>query len=421
MVHHLSQLTKFRAGTLSEFIMKKILLSAFGCNPFKGSENANGWHWSTGLLKHGFEVHTITRNINRASVEKHGPVPGLTLHYLQLPFGLERLYGFSQATMYLYYILWQWMAYRLAKKLNQSLGFYRAQHVSWGSIQFGSFLYRLDVPFIFGPAGGGQHAPDAFKEYFLEHWSAEEKRKKISHCLLKYNPACKQMLKQAHAVLTSNLDTQTMAESAGARNIIPTLGSVLPTSFHPPRFIERSPNIKQMKLLWVGRLMPRKGLLLTLEVMHALKRYPGMTLTIVGDGPMRTAAELKAHALGLERQVTFVGSVSFTEVVNYYASHDAFLFTSLRDTGPAQLIEAMAFNLPVVTLDLHGKGQIITAETGIKITMNTPEIMVQQLADAVVDLSNDPQRYSALSHAAYLFAKQQTWENKIKTIVERCY
>jgi hypothetical protein len=80
--------------------------------------------------------------------------------------------------MYLYYILWQWMAYRLAKKLNQSLGFYRAQHVSWGSIQLGSFLYRLDVPFIFGPAGGGQHAPDAFKEYFLEHWSAEEKRKK---------------------------------------------------------------------------------------------------------------------------------------------------------------------------------------------------------------------------------------------------
>jgi glycosyltransferase involved in cell wall biosynthesis len=75
----------------------------------------------------------------------------------------------------------------------------------------------------------------------------------------------------------------------------------------------------------------------------------------------------------------------------------------------------------VVTLDLHGQGQIITAETGIKIAMNTPEIMVQQLADAIVDLSNDPQRYSALSHAAYLFAKQQTWENKIKTVVERCY
>jgi glycosyltransferase involved in cell wall biosynthesis len=229
------------------------------------------------------------------------------------------------------------------------------------------------------------------------------------------------MLKQAHAVLTSNLDTQAMAETAGAKNIIPTLDSALLEAFFSPEFIVRCPSIVQMKLLWVGRLLPRKGLLLTLEVMHALKRYPGMTLTIVGDGPMRSAAELQIHALGLERQVTLVGAVPLTEVRNYYASHDAFLFTSLRDSCPAQLFEAMAFNLPVVTLDLHGQGQIITAETGIKIAMNTPEIMVQQLADAIVDLSNDPQRYSALSHAAYLFAKQQTWENKIKTIVERCY
>ena len=97
------------------------------------------------------------------------------------------------------------------------------------------------------------------------------------------------------------------------------------------------------------------------------------------------------------------------------------MFTTLRDSGPGQLIEAMAFNLPVITLDLHGQGQIITAEIGIKIAMNRPKLVVQQLADAIVDLSNDPQRYSALSHAAYLFAKKQTWKNKINTVVERCY
>ena len=343
------------------------------------------------------------------------------MHYLQLPLGLERLYGFSQPTMYLYYMLWQWLAYRLAKKLNQSLGFYRTQHVSWGSLQFRLFLYRLDVPFIFGPAGGGQNAPGAFKEYFLEHWPVEERRNKVSRVLLKYNPACKQMLKQAHAVLPANLDTQAMAESAGARNMIPMLDFALTETFFSPEFIVRCPSIGQMKLLWVGRLLPRKGILLILEVMHALKRYPGITLTIVGDGPMRAAADLKVHELGLERQVTFVGAVPLSEVREYYAKHDAFVFTTLRDSGPGQLIEAMAFNLPVITLDLHGQGQIITAEIGIKIAMNRPKLVVQQLADAIVDLSNDPQRYSALSHAAYLFAKKQTWKNKINTVVERCY
>lgn len=398
---------------------KNILVSAFACNPLQGSEAANGWNWSTGLVQHGFEVHTITRNINREGVEKHGPVPGLTVHYLELPFGLERLYCFSQATMYLYYILWQWMAYRLAKKLNKLLGFHRIHHVSWGSIQLGSYLYRLNVPFIFGPVGGGQHAPEAFKEYFLQHWSAEEKRKKVSRLLLKYNPGCRRMLKRAHAVLVSNQDTQKIAKSVGAKNVVPILDAALPDTFFPPKFIERFPSIDKIKLLWVGRFLPRKGILLTLEVMQMLKPYPGITLTIVGDGPMRGAADLKAKELGLQYQVTFVGSVSFAEVRDYYANHDLFIFTSLRDSCPSQLIEAMAFNLPVVTLDLHGQSQIVTPETGIKIAINTPEIVVQQLADAIVDLSNDPKRYSALSRAAYRFAKEQTWKNKINSIVAR--
>lgn len=401
--------------------MKKILISAFCCDPFLGSEAANGWNWSAGLANQNFEVHTITRIINRASIEKHGRIKGLTIHYLKLPMGLERLYSFSQPAMYLYYLLWQWMAYRFARKLNKTIEFHRVQHVSWGSIQLGSYLYRLDVPFIFGPCGGGQHAPEAYKQYFLNEWPAEEKRKRLSYFLLKYNPGSKLMLKRADAVLVSNEDTRKIAASMGAKNIICTLDSALPKSFFPPEFIVRSPSLNQMKLLWVGRMMPRKGILLTLEVMSRLKQYPGITLTIVGDGEMRAEAELKANELGIEGQVTFAGTLPLSTVRTYYAKHDVFLFTSLRDSCPSQLIEAMAFNLPIVTLDLHGQGHIVTPETGIKIALGRPTEVVQALADAVIDLCKHPKRYRDMSHAAHLFAKRQTWENKIKTIVARSY
>ena len=82
----------------------------------------------------------------------------------------------------------------------------------------GSFLYRLNVPFIFGPAGGGQHAPEAFKQYFLDFWQSELQRKKVSDLMVKYNPACKNMVENAHAVLVSNPDTMALAKSIGARN-----------------------------------------------------------------------------------------------------------------------------------------------------------------------------------------------------------
>jgi len=401
--------------------MKKILLSAFACDPFRGSEPSYGWNWSVGLIREGYEVHTFTQINHRESIEKHPTIEHLHFHYIGLPSFLERLYTYSQSTMYIYYLLWQWKAYREAKKLHKQIGFDRIHHVTWGSLQQGSFLYKLKVPFIFGPAGGGQHAPEAFKDYFLHYWAEEKKRKKVSDLLFHFNPACKSMLKKAETVLVSNQDTLQLANKGGARNVYLTLDAALPKSFFPEHFISRKPKAGHLKLLWVGRFLPRKGVLLILEVMNRLKEYPNITLTIVGDGQMGEAAKEKHFEYGLENSVKLLGSVPFDEVRGYYASHDAFFFTSLRESGGVQLVEAMAFGLPIITIDLHGQGQIVSNETGIKVPMNSPDIVINDLKQAIIDLSNDPERYKRLSNAAYTFAKEQNWNSKIHEIVKRFY
>ena len=102
-----------------------------------------------------------------------------------------KLYMAPGPAIYGVYLSWHLLAYRKAKKLHKQIGFDIAHHVSWGSIQMGSFFYKLDIPFIFGPAGGGQVAPIAFKAYFKDKWALEEKREKVSNLLVKYNPACK--------------------------------------------------------------------------------------------------------------------------------------------------------------------------------------------------------------------------------------
>ncbi|WP_159522012.1 glycosyltransferase family 4 protein [Sunxiuqinia indica] len=401
--------------------MKNVLLSAFSCNPYKGSESANGWNWSVGIVQQGFNVHVLTRKESKEDIERHPMVDNLSFHYISFPFGMERLYSFSKPTMYLYYLLWQWKAYLIGKKLNKKLHFHRVHHVSWGSIQQGSFLYKLKVPFIFGPSGGGQKAPETFKDYFLSHWETEEKREKVSQFLFKYNPACRNMLKNASAVLVSNKDTEQFVRKGGAKKVYFTLDAALANSFFPSKFIKRSPSIDHLKLLWVGRFMPRKGLLLVLEVMSILKPYKGITLTVVGDGEMKEDVKLKASELGLGDNVSFTGMVPLSEVRSYYESHDLFLFTSLRDSCPAQLMEAMAFNLPIVTLDLHGQGQIVTDETGIRIPLGEPETVVRQLADAIVSLASDSSRYQSMSKAAFEFSRKQTWDIKIKDVINNFY
>lgn len=401
--------------------MKRVLLSAFACDPMQGSEPSLGWNWAMGLAKMGFEVHCITRGTSKSGIKKRALPPNLIFHYVSLSPKLERLYGASESALYLYYLLWQWRAYQVAKKMQEDNRFNVVHHVTWGSLQMGSFMYKLDAPLIFGPAGGGQAAPAAFQAYFGEGWATEVKRAKASRILLAINPACRGMLKSASVVLASNEDTLQMAKSNGAREVGLALDPGLPRWFLPDENTIKKPEKGTLKLLWVGRFMARKGTLLLLDVMSKLRDHQGITLTLVGDGPTRDEFLAASKVYGLDKTVFWRGRVPFEEVRAYYADHDVFFFTSLRDSCPMQLVEAMAFGMPVVTLDLHGQGLIVDADRGIKCACSTPETAVRNLTSAILALYENPDLVERLSAGAFRFAADQVWETKIKSVVDRYY
>jgi len=401
--------------------MKRVLLSAFACIPNQGSELGNGWNWAIGLANQGFEVHCITREVGKESIDTIDLPENLIFHYVKLPLGLEKFYLLSIPTMYVHYLLWQWLAYRLALKLNRSKLFDVVHHVSWGSLQLGSFMYKLNIPFVFGPAGGGQKSPENFKHYFGNSWAVEKKREKISELLLKFNPACKKMLRKASAVWVSNPDTGNLVQKQGNQNYRYTLDAALPTDFFPKHFTPKKVSSNRINLLWVGRLMPRKGIMLILDVMQKLKQFPNITLTVVGDGEQRDEFLNGIKEKELENSVVWKGTVPFNTVKDFYNSHDVFFFTSLRDSCPAQLIEAMAYGMPVVTLNLHGQAIIVNEQTGFRCEASTPESTIKELKNAILYLYEHPEQITQMSEAAHSFAIQQTWRNKIKNITENSY
>lgn len=391
------------------------------CDPTKGSEPGYGWNWAIGLAKLDYEVHCLTRIVNKEIIEQSLKPSNLSFHYVRLPLGLERLYASSTIAMYIYYVLWQWFAYRYARKINKLIRFDVAHHVTWGSIQLGSFIYKLNVPFVFGPAGGGQAAPSAFKHYFLDHWRNEERRESISKLMLRYNPACRHMIKKAAVILVSNDDTFKMVKAAGANKIIFHLDTALPDDFYPSSPVIRTPESGNLKLLWVGRFLPRKGLLLLLDMMNSLREYEGITLTVVGDGEMRDAFLQTIDDLKLHGRVNWMGLVEYKQVKEFYMSHDVFVFTSLRDSVGLQMVEAMAFGMPVITINLHGQALVVNDDRGFVVECDTPEIAVKSLKEAVLKFLNNPELINIKGKAAYDFAKQKTWNNTIKDISKNHY
>jgi glycosyltransferase involved in cell wall biosynthesis len=104
--------------------------------------------------------------------------------------------------------------------------------------------------------------------------------------------------------------------------------------------------------LYVGRLIPRKGLDLLLNA-WAEMNPPAAGLLIVGDGPERGALEAFCAEQGLNN-VRFVGNVDYDRIAAYYATADAFVIPTREDNWSLVVPEAMACGLPILCSTYNG-------------------------------------------------------------------
>ncbi len=403
--------------------MKKILVSAYACIPDQGSEEGNGWNYSSLISKRGYRVWCLTRGVGKPQIEKkllQSPHPNLTFIYVTVPPWIDKAYHRGLIGMYFHYIFWQWAASRTALKLNKTHRFDLVHHVSYTSLQLGSFLYKLKRPFIFGPVGGGQEAPEAMRPYFKKHWAKEKMRSFVSNLLLRFNPGCYQSVRHANQVLVWNEDTRRMVRSLGRVVAVEKEIGGVGQSFIPAEPLLR-PSRDALHLVWVGRFLPRKGLELSLHGFSKVDARLPIHLTIVGDGDMGEYVAEYITKYKLENRVTWAGKVSYDQVKEYYRKADVFLFTSLRDTGPAQLLEAMAYSLPVVTLNLHGQAELVNDSTGIRVPVTDPETVASELANAIEWMYYHEDERMEMGLNAFRFAQKQNWESKVGHIIDKYY
>ncbi|HLL77128.1 MAG TPA: glycosyltransferase family 4 protein [Pyrinomonadaceae bacterium] len=148
-------------------------------------------------------------------------------------------------------------------------------------------------------------------------------------------------------------------------------------------------------LLTVARLVPRKGHDAVIRALPlVLRRLPGTTYLIVGEGPERNRLEALATELGVAGSVRFCGAVE--DVVPYYQACDLFVMASrtLREEGEVEgfgiaFCEASACGKPVVGGRSGGVGEaVVDGVTGLLVPPDDPEA----LASAITGLLDDRER-----------------------------
>lgn len=141
-----------------------------------------------------------------------------------------------------------------------------------------------------------------------------------------------------------------------------------------------------MRIVSVGRLVKLKGQEQLIDAAAELARDdPALRVFIVGDGPEREALSRRAASLGLKEHVAFTGAVD--DVSAYLRDADVFVSASQREGMPLCVLEAMAWEVPVVASDIAGhRGVIRHGETGLLFSPGD----VAALARAVKETGEQP-------------------------------
>jgi glycosyltransferase involved in cell wall biosynthesis len=126
-------------------------------------------------------------------------------------------------------------------------------------------------------------------------------------------------------------------------------------------------------IIFVGRLIPSKGISYLLDAMKELK---DVELKIIGWGEQKNYEEY-AKKIGL-KNVEFLGSIFGRDKLPYLSAADAFILPSCKEGASVSVMEALARNLPIVSTDTGGMPLMIkTGREGIVIKQRSPEEIVK--------------------------------------------
>jgi glycosyltransferase involved in cell wall biosynthesis len=375
----------------------KVLLSAYACEPGKGSEPEVGWRWALGLSEF-HDITVITRANNQPAIEaalaaEAGPHPQFI--YYDLPGWLVR-WKRHGLPVPIYYLLWQAaVRWRLRRRMVE---FDLIHHLTFNSFRQPGFWWFCPKPVLLGPLGGGQICPWLF--------------------LMRFGRGLPQELLRSLTVLAAPLYPHLLLSFFCARLILAANGD---TAARIPKWwrskvrhlLETGINLKRgdsteshapgpgTRLIWTGRLEKIKGLDLMLHAFAQARQQNGaLTLTVVGGGSEAEDMKQLAGRLNLGPAVRWLGQLPKDQVEETLAGHDIFLFTSLRDTSGNVLLEAMAAGLPSITLRHQGAAEIASEATALRIVPTTFAATATALARAIQRLSGDTALRSRMKVAA---------------------
>ncbi len=407
----------------------KVVLNAYACNPCKGSEEGVGWNWVKCIA--GFcDPWVLVADYHRDDIEAHlsnNPDEMSNVHFIYVSHkpwhyrptpGWKKIEGsIAKPVMNLAYMLWLKDAFTLAKQLHQEEHFSLAHQLTYVGFRFPGRLWKLDIPFVWGPVGGLENTPWRFLPVLgIRGAIYYAGRNLINGAQRLFLRSARKAFRQAGAVIaaTSGIQREIRRWYGVDSRVICEVG--------PPERMERATSPRDagepLRLIWSGEHLPGKALPLLLQALIHMEADCAWHLDVLGQGPLSDSWKRLAHELDVQNRCTWHGLLPRDEALTVMSRGHVFVVTSLKDLTSTVLLEALALGLPVICPDHCGFSDVVNEECGVKLPVENPAQLITDLTQAIDALCRDEPRRQSLAEGAVRRAGEYSWERKAMEIEE---
>lgn len=410
--------------------MKKILVSAYAVSPKRGSECAVGWEITRRLGQY-FDVTVLMCSKTPAGVNyklevedyirSTGKINNVTFIYVPMPknsiiFTFIHDIGFWPA-YYWGYNCWQRSAYKEAKKLHIVNKYDIAYQLNMIGFREPGYLWKLSIPFVWGPVGGFHNIPYSFLKSFKGKDYIFQNTKRILNNLqikIAFRPIkaarkasliwCVDIICQKK-IIQWNKRTELLQETGlSIQNDTLNNNKVLYNS-------ERT-----LKLVWSGMITPGKSLDILIDVL-LINMDLNFELLILGDGPLIEKMRIKAKSIN--HKIIWAGWVKKDEACIYVKSSDMLIHTSLKEGTPHSILEAISYGVPVICHDTCGMRAVINQNNGFKIPYKDFDTSVKYISELLQSIFQNPQILNDKFYTIGQTTEILSWDHKVKHIASQ--
>ena len=327
------------------------------------------------------KVDLVTSSLNESRIEK---ISGnVTIHYLDI--GKKGNLHFQTNFNLLAY---SWKAYFYCKKLIKKEKFDLT--LAFFGIPCGYIAMKLGLPYIVSLRGSDV---PFYNERFK--WPDRLVFRRLSRIIWS---------KAKYVVALSNDLVQLARETSETQKISVIYNGINVEEFHPD--VEKNNQEKTFNILFIGRLIARKGLIYLLEALQQITvKYPQVKLLVAGDGPMKMEYENYVKSNRLDEKVEFLGIVEHKFIPELCQKAHVFVLPSLNEALGNVTQEALASGLPLITTRtgaaelIDGNGFVVEKKSS------------QEIAEALKKILEDENLRKSFSARSRELAEGMSWEN----------